>query len=82
MRPTARLLSKFAIGHLPTPNEIGAVHTTSQATLKSLHTLYLRLLSDLARRTEALETSLGLEPFPDPANGEVLDEELRSRCEF
>jgi hypothetical protein len=75
-------LSQYAVGRLPAANEIGAIHTTSQTALRSLYGLNLRLLGDLARRAEAFEASLGLQPLPDPPGEEGLRERLRARYKF
>jgi Zn-dependent protease with chaperone function len=64
-------LAGYAMNQVPPPEAVGDVYSTADAMLEAVYSLYMRILSDMARHAEEVELSLGLNPLPEP-----IDEEL------
>jgi hypothetical protein len=56
----------FVLKQLPPPDLVVEVYAAAEAVLEALFSLYVRLLSDLAARAEAIEQSLGMPPLAEP----------------
>jgi Zn-dependent protease with chaperone function len=63
--PSATMYS-FVLKQLPPPDLVVEVYAAAEAVLEALFSLYVRLLSDLAARAEAIEQSLGMPPLAEP----------------
>jgi hypothetical protein len=59
-------IARYAARTIPPEKEVGAVYETASAALQAMYDLYMRLMSDLSQRAEAVEGSLGLEPLALP----------------
>jgi Zn-dependent protease with chaperone function len=59
-------IARYTLEHLPDAQEVGSVYQAAEATLDACYGLYMRLMSDLARRAERVEADLGLPPLPEP----------------
>ena len=59
-------LTRYAVAAVPSPENVGDVYQAAEGTIDALYSLYMRIMSDLAQRAEAVEASLGLPPLPEP----------------
>ena len=59
-------LAGFVVKAVPAPEDVGHVYHAAGSALDAYYPLYLRILSDLCTRAEAVEQSLGLDPLPQP----------------
>lgn len=56
-------LSRYCVELVPPADQVVAVYRAAESTLDGVYNLYVRLMSDLAHRAEAMEASMGLEPL-------------------
>lgn len=59
-------LAKYIVLGVPPHEQVGDVMTAAESALDAYYRLYGRIMSDLASRAEAIESSLGLPPLPEP----------------
>jgi Zn-dependent protease with chaperone function len=58
-------VSRFAMEAMPRADEPVKVYHAAEGTLSAVYGLYVRLMSDLARRAEVLDGEVGLEALPE-----------------
>jgi Zn-dependent protease with chaperone function len=61
-------LAGYALNQIPPPDAVGPVFSTADSMLEAIYSLYMRILSDMSRRAEAIEESFGLAPLHEPVN--------------
>ena len=59
-------ISRYCLELVPPSSQIVELYRAAEATLDGVYKLYIRLMSDLAARAEAMETAVGLDPLPKP----------------
>ena len=67
-------VADFIIPTPPAVDDVNAVYQAADNAPDTYYTLYMRILSDLCSRAEAVEESLGLEPLPEPKRDEAAEE--------
>jgi len=66
-------LVAYAVPAVPPVRSVGDVYQAADAVLDGIYALYMRVMSVLAKRAEAVEESLGLLPLPEPKEQEEKD---------
>ena len=59
-------LGQYLVRGMPQPHEVGPIAAASKDALGAYYSLYIRLMADLARRAETIETEIGLPPLDEP----------------
>lgn len=59
-------LAGYVLSQVPHHEAVGEVYSAADGLLDAVYGLYMRILSDMARRAEEIEQSLGLDPLPEP----------------
>jgi hypothetical protein len=60
-------LSDYTLETIPTEDDLGGIYQASRDILATAHDLYGRLVGRLTVIAERVESLLGLEPLPEPA---------------
>jgi len=58
-------LAKFALEEVPAVENVGRVYGAAETAMEAVYGLYMRMMSDLARRGEELERGFGLEAMAE-----------------
>jgi hypothetical protein len=64
------MLTGFVVPAVPQPESVGEVYGAAERALDAAYSLYMRIMSDLAKRAEQVEADLGLPPLPEPVEKE------------